>query len=470
MESRNNRNNRTNQGIKWVVTATDFIILNLLLFVFVVECGAVEGWDIGNKRSFFAIMNIALWLSEWKFHTLIHERIISAGETLRRLTGMVLMQALIAYIILRHTMYWHGTGMILLLFALEFFVALLISRLVQRQLINHFRFKGRNSRTVTLVGTDHELIQVYRRLLSDPTTGYRILGYYGDETIPDSPIPHLGTIGQLVSDIEEGNDVQLGDEVDVSLSRRDGHTIRQIARLCTKEVSRFYFVPVSVETIKLNLKREYLNDIEIYALYESPLDNPLNRYIKRATDIVIASVALLFVLCLLPFIYIILKCQSPGPLFFQQPRTGLNGKDFMCYKFRSMHVNKDADKLQATKNDPRKFPFGNLMRKTNIDEMPQFWNVLKGDMSVVGPRPHMLAHTMMYSALIDKYMVRHLLKPGITGWAQVTGYRGETKELWQMEKRVERDIWYMENWSFWLDMRIIWMTFKSIFVPDKNAY
>ena len=135
-----------------------------------------------------------------------------------------------------------------------------------------------------------------------------------------------------------------------------------------------------------------------------------------------------------------------------------------------MHVNKDSDEKQATKNDPRKFPFGNFMRKTNIDELPQFFNVLKGNMSIVGPRPHMLKHTEEYSKIIDKYMVRHFCKPGITGYAQVTGFRGETKEVWQMEERIKRDIWYIENWSFALDLKIIFLTAKSIIIPDKNAY
>ena len=135
-----------------------------------------------------------------------------------------------------------------------------------------------------------------------------------------------------------------------------------------------------------------------------------------------------------------------------------------------MHVNNGSDTVQATKNDPRKFPFGNFMRKSNVDELPQFFNVLRGDMSIVGPRPHMLYHTKIYSDLIDKYMVRHFSKPGITGYAQVTGFRGETKELWQMEERVKRDIWYIENWSFWLDIKIIFQTAVSIIKKDKNAY
>lgn len=135
-----------------------------------------------------------------------------------------------------------------------------------------------------------------------------------------------------------------------------------------------------------------------------------------------------------------------------------------------MHVNKDADSKQATENDPRKFPFGNFIRKYNIDELPQFFNVLIGNMSLVGPRPHMLAHTEMYGKLIDKYMVRHFCKPGITGWAQVTGCRGETKELWQMEERIQRDIWYMEHWNVGLDLKIMAMTFRSFFVHDEHAY
>jgi putative colanic acid biosynthesis UDP-glucose lipid carrier transferase len=192
--------------------------------------------------------------------------------------------------------------------------------------------------------------------------------------------------------------------------------------------------------------------------------------LKRLTDILLSVIFLVPTVLLLPFIAVIIKCQSPGPVFFRQRRTGLDGREFWCWKFRSMHVNNTADSQQATKDDPRKFPFGDFMRKTNIDELPQFWNVLRGDMSIVGPRPHMLAHTEQYDKLIDKYMVRHFVKPGITGWAQVTGFRGETRELWQMEGRVERDIWYMQHWSLWLDLRIIWLTFKTIFKRDKKAY
>ena len=160
----------------------------------------------------------------------------------------------------------------------------------------------------------------------------------------------------------------------------------------------------------------------------------------------------------------------PGPIFFKQKRSGIGGKEFWLYKFRSMKINTQSDALQATKDDPRKTRWGNILRKTSLDETPQFFNVLLGEMSVVGPRPHMLKHTQEYSQLINHYMIRHYIKPGITGWSQVTGYRGETKELSDMDGRVKGDIWYMEHWSLWLDIYIILKTIYNAIVGDKKAY
>jgi putative colanic acid biosynthesis UDP-glucose lipid carrier transferase len=339
---------------------------------------------------------------------------------------------------------------------------------------------------VTLVGSDIELVNIYRKLIDDATLGFKVLGYYGDDKLIEtiekvereekinlSALKNLerkGSIEDLLAAMGRHEDLQLGDELYVCLSRKDRDVIKKLSRYCAYKVVRFFYVPISVESIGLNLKRELMDDIEVYTTYEIPLQNMGNRILKRTFDIVFSLFFLIPTALMFPFIWLIIKIQSPGPIFFKQARTGIDGKTFMMLKFRSMHVNADADKVQATKDDPRKYPFGNFMRKSNIDELPQFLNVLRGDMSFVGPRPHMLAHTEQYSALISKYMVRHFVKPGLTGWAQVTGFRGETKELWQMEGRVKRDIWYMEHWSIWLDIRIIWMTFKTIFVHDENAY
>lgn len=192
--------------------------------------------------------------------------------------------------------------------------------------------------------------------------------------------------------------------------------------------------------------------------------------VKRGFDIVFSLAVCSILLLLIPFFALIIKMQSRGPVFFVQERTGKKGRTFNCLKFRTMMVNSQCDSQQCSKHDPRVFPFGRFLRKTNLDELPQFLNVLKGDMSIVGPRPHMLYHTVVYSKQIPHYMERHAVLPGITGWAQVTGFRGETTELWQMEGRVRRDMWYISNWSPVLDLRIILMTIKTIFVCDERAY
>jgi putative colanic acid biosynthesis UDP-glucose lipid carrier transferase len=425
-------------------------------------------------------------LSQLRFSTIIHLRLVGAGDILQRLVGLTMLQTLLSYLLLKIFAYDTPIGWLLLEIGTVFMTILLLKRLWERWFIKLYREAGRNTRAVTLVGSDPELVGVFRKLKNDPTLGYRLLGYYGDEELQKliddldehenkvgkEPVrlKRLGTFEELMTAISREDNLYLGDELYLCISRKEKEAIRKISRYCDQHVVRFYFVPVSVETIGLNLKREYLDDMEVYTTYENPLQNSVNRAIKRTFDIVFSIAALIPTAIMFPFIFVIMKIQSPGPILFKQKRTGIDGRTFNCYKFRSMHVNADADRLQATKDDPRKYPFGNFMRKSNIDELPQFFNVLQGRMSIVGPRPHMLAHTEQYSELIDKYMVRHFVKPGVTGWAQVTGFRGETKELWQMEGRVKRDIWYMEHWSIWLDIRIIWLTFKSIFIHDKNAY
>ena len=450
-------NNQTNGLIKWTVILGDFVILNALIWALRLWHPPLSGWSWESMRFLVLASNMAMMASETRFYTLIHRRSVAMSDILPRLICLVGVQTLLAYLLMRVIDFHLPAGHVLLPLGITLFVVLTVARFVERSLVKSYRQSGRNTRSVTLVGDDPELESVRQKLMDDATLGYRIVSEYRDAK----------AFADLVG---SGQELELGDELYLCVSRREKKLVKQVSHLCEQRVVWFYYVPVSVESLDINLKREMLDDIEVFAAYESPLQNPVNKAVKRAFDIVVSLIALLLTGLLFPLIYLIIKIQSPGPIFFQQLRTGLDGRDFLCYKFRSMHVNRDADRVQATKDDPRKFPFGNLMRKANIDELPQFWNVLRGSMSVVGPRPHMLAHTEMYSRLIDKYMVRHFVKPGVTGWAQVTGYRGETRELWQMEGRVRRDIWYMEHWSIWLDIRIIWLTVKTIFVHDKNAY
>lgn len=462
-------NNQTNSLIKFAVIVADFLLLNAILWLATHYYSGFSNWGGGLIRLFFLMCNVALAFSQLYFSTVIHQRIINVADVLKRVTLLCMTQVILAYLFMKSIFFNRlPVGRRLIAVGAIFMVALLISRLIERICVKRLRRLGRNTRNVTLIGDDSELLRIRDKLVSEPTFGYMLNGSYGDE--PLQGVAHLGTLTALIDSIRNHETAELGDEVYVCLSRRDKDTVKLISNYCDGHVVRFFYVPMGVESLGINLKSELMDDMEIYTTYENPLLNPFNKFIKRAFDIVMSLIFLIPTFLILPFIWIIVKIQSPGPLFFKQKRTGIDGKDFDMLKFRSMHVNDDADRVQATKDDPRKYPFGNFMRKSNIDELPQFLNVLKGDMSIVGPRPHMLQHTLQYSQLIDKYMVRHFVKPGLTGWAQVTGFRGETKELWQMEGRVQRDIWYMEHWSIWLDIRIIWMTAKTIFVHDENAY
>jgi exopolysaccharide biosynthesis polyprenyl glycosylphosphotransferase len=238
-----------------------------------------------------------------------------------------------------------------------------------------------------------------------------------------------------------------------------------------KHMIRLRLVPDVKRAFDKNILLELYGHMPILTPRQEPLENKANEFVKRAFDIVFSSFVLVFLLSwLLPLLALIIKLDSKGPVFFKQLRSGRNNKPFYCLKFRSMYVNTDSDSKQASRGDSRITRIGAVLRKTNLDELPQFINVLFGDMSVVGPRPHMLKHTEDYSLLIDNYMVRHFLTPGITGWAQVNGYRGETKETSLMNERVKADIWYLENWSFFLDLKIVFLTVWQAIRGNENAY
>ena len=459
------RNNKlTNRLIQLLIIVGDFVVLWMLLYYLVGTIPRSEGWDEEKERAFWMVCTFALIIAEYLFPSVIHERVVGANDILQRSTMLIATHTLLSYMLLRAIHFMSRLGWQLFAMGLVMLVCIILLRFIERWLVKKLRQSGYNTRCITFVGSDKELLHLYKRLTSNFTFGYRVRHIYGDieGLTPD------GSISDFKALLSRPEELKLGDEVYLCVSRKERELIERTVRLCDHRMAKFYYLPTAEE--KLNLQPVLIDDIGVMTTYTSPLEEPLNRLLKRLFDIVFSILCLIPSALLLPFIVWAIKRQSPGPVFFRQRRTGLDGHEFYCYKFRSMHVNTDADRLQATKDDPRKFPFGDFMRKTNIDELPQFWNVLIGDMSIVGPRPHMLAHTEQYDKLIDKYMVRHFVKPGITGWAQVTGFRGETRELWQMEGRVERDIWYIQHWSLWLDLRIIWLTAKTIFKRDEKAY
>lgn len=317
--------------------------------------------------------------------------------------------------------------------------------------------------------TDNNL-EIYHEMSGSEDTGYSVVGYFDGQANPAFPVecPYLGQPAQVQEYLEKHDYVHY---LFCCLPSKDREVIVSLIDYCENHLVHFFSVPNVRNYLHHRMSFNIMGNVPYLGLRPDPLSWPGNRLLKRAFDIVVSSV---FLCTLFPIILIVVAIVTgltmPGPLFFRQKRNGLNGREFYCYKFRSMKVNADADRIQATEHDPRKTRWGNIMRKTNIDELPQFINVLLGDMSIVGPRPHMLLHTQEYSRLINKYMVRHFVKPGITGWSQVTGFRGETKELKDMEGRIRGDIWYLEHWSFGLDLYIMYRTVANVFRGEKNAY
>lgn len=261
------------------------------------------------------------------------------------------------------------------------------------------------------------------------------------------------------------------DEIYASVAELSNKQINELIDFSDNNLRKLKFIPDNKEIYSKKIKYEYYEYIPILTLRDIPLSDTLNQFIKRTIDILFSSVVIIFLLSwLTPIIAILIKLESKGPVFFKQKRNGFNYEEFYCYKFRSMKPNKDAHLYQATKDDKRITKVGKFLRKTSIDELPQFYNVLFGDMSIVGPRPHMVSHTNMYAKRIDKFMVRHYVKPGITGLAQISGFRGEIETDKDIIGRVKYDIFYIENWSLLLELKIISQTFLKTLIGDKKAY
>ena len=463
---------RFNKVLKSCVLLGDLILLNLLLWGFEQFLGN-RFWceNCGSILQGMALITLCYLLCNMHSGVILHRSVVRPEQimvrVLRNMVPFVLLSVCI--LLLFHFEFSHSR-----LFGLFYIVLILVIvsyRLVFRYFLELYRKQGGNVRKVILIGSHENMQELYHAMTDDPTSGYRVLGYFEDfpsDRYP-SDVSYLGHPQEVNNFLEQN--VARVDQLYCSLPSARSAEIVPIINYCENHLVRFFSVPNVRNYLKRRMHFEMLGNVPVLSIRREPLELLENRIVKRTFDIVCST---LFLCTIFPFIYIIvgvaIKMSSPGPIFFKQKRSGEDGKEFWCYKFRSMRVNTQCDTLQATEHDPRKTRIGEIIRKTSIDELPQFINVFKGDMSIVGPRPHMLKHTQEYSQLINKFMVRHFVKPGITGWAQVTGYRGETKELWQMEGRVMRDIWYIEHWTFLLDLYIMYKTVYNAIHGEKEAY
>jgi Undecaprenyl-phosphate glucose phosphotransferase len=339
------------------------------------------------------------------------------------------------------------------------FTALAI-RMFENELSAFLRSFLRRSRRVAVVGNTDTSLHIAEKLKRGKHLFYGNV-YFNEEN-------YAGTISlSPYIDFAKKNQIN---EYYLPVTTIDPVAINTLTEQAEKHCIRINFIPE--ETIEaVDYRLHYISGMPVLRKYNEPLSRLRNQTIKRTFDFIISSFVIVFVLSwLIPLVGLLIKLESKGPVFFRQERSGRDNASFVCLKFRSMRMNEESDLIQATKNDERVTRIGAFLRKTSIDELPQFLNVFKGHMSIVGPRPHMLRHTEEYNELINHYMVRLYLKPGITGWAQVRGYRGETKDVDLMKKRVEHDIWYMENWSLILDIKIVWFTFMCMLRGHENAY
>ena len=323
---------------------------------------------------------------------------------------------------------------------------------------------------LVIVGDGPAAEEIFRYCEDQTVRGYRFRGIFNDEAID-------GVLGERrVGDVQAVRAYAIQNRIDILYCALPGTRradITELMEFCERNTIRFRVIPSAESFIPVvkTSELEFHGEVPVSKIRREPLDSMYARGLKRTFDIIFSFCIIVFVFSwLFPLLALMVKLSSKGPVFFKQVRLGKDNEEFVCWKFRSMRMNTEADSKQATKNDPRVTRVGAFLRKSNLDEMPQFFNVFLGQMSVVGPRPHPLRLNDQYRDIIDKYMVRHFVRPGITGWAQVNGFRGETRTPELMERRVELDVWYLENWSFWLDVRIVVKTVTNMLGKEENAY
>lgn len=342
-----------------------------------------------------------------------------------------------------------------------------------RVLVKKMSAKDAFIRKVLIIGTDVHALDFYHQYVKEENYGYKLAGFLDDDG--DDRLTYGKLLGRT-SDIHAVLEKHELDEIVVTGTISDDEVFEQIVSAGEQNGKRIRYIPAFAGLSGRKIELDSIGTTPVINLRSLPLDDSEHKGDKRIFDVFFCLFVIVFVLSwLYPIIALLIKIGSKGPVIFKQERWGLNNKSIVCYKFRTMvssssDVDDNGIYQQARKNDPRVTRIGAFLRKTNLDELPQFINVLLGSMSVVGPRPHPVPLNILSKGSIDNYMMRHWVKPGITGWAQVNGFRGETNDSRLMKKRVEFDIWYIENWNFWLDQQIIIQTLVNMVRGEKNAY
>lgn len=376
--------------------------------------------------------------------------------------GALFLLLIIAYFPFSKEVIFSGNA--LLRFMILSFILIAISKFLLFYYLKKYRIiTGSNYRNIVIIGFVPESIRLKELFEARNDYGYRFLGYFSNKNKNDEVI---GDIDYLKTFVIEN----LVNEIYCSLDEMTNYQLADIVSFADENSIVIKFIPGTKEIFSKNLKINYYEMFPVLTMQKTVLHDPTTKAFKRLFDIVFSLIIIVFILSwFVPLLSLLIKLESKGPVFFKQGRPGLDEKEFFCYKFRSMKLNVTTEK-EASKNDPRVTKIGRFIRKTSIDELPQFVNVLFGEMSVVGPRPHLWSQNKSYGNKIKKYMVRHYVKPGITGLAQVKGFRGEIESDDDMINRIKLDVFYIDNWSLILDLKIIVQTVLNILKGEKKAY
>ena len=439
----------------------DICILNIALVLTGWLSQVIFAWDYHDMAIYFLHANLACILSYIFFPKKNLFLRDGFNNRFQRITQRTFVFIIISGLIELMIMPVSYLKLFFFTYTLLFYLGKLMFYWLLYRYLFISRLAGHHTNRSLIVETNDTCLYLRKLIDSNPLLGYKFVGYVASQATDD---PEVFGSPKDLSEVIDAQNIQM---VFVSLSLfGDSQRGKEYLRICNKKGIRMRLIPENQLWYKSHTNLETVGSMSLINPQRIPLDDMDSRLIKRLFDILFSGLVILFIFSwLFPLLAIAIKLSSKGPVFFRQKRTGINNKTFYCLKFRSMQVNDQADSQQACTNDLRITSIGNFLRCSNIDELPQFFNVLLGDMSVVGPRPHMLKHTTQYTELIDYYMIRQYIKPGITGWAQVNGCRGETSRLKQMEDRVDFDIEYLENWTFWWDIRIIYRT-----MTNKKAF
>lgn len=460
---------KSSKYIKLFLLMSDFFVLN---FCFVLSLFIIfKKFSLSEDKNIFSLVLFAnlIWiLLIGVFNAYQIMRIEPVERILSRSIKMILSEISILFLVVYTLEFSSIPKLFILIFSVLFIFINITIKVISLYLLRYIRKKGMNNKNVIIVGVNKNGLELERILKKEVSFGYKVLGFFAveqQESYASAKI--IGHVDEIFDYIEK-HEI---DEVYFASTTYPEKKTKDLISFCEKQFVRFKIIPNFKQyTLNRHVNIDFYDDLPILILRKEPLENLFNKTLKRFFDIVFSIIVITLIMpWLFPLVYVMQKLTSKGPVLFIQLRSGQDNKVFKCYKFRTMRINDQHDQMGTLDNDPRITKFGKILRKTRIDELPQFFNVLLGHMSVVGPRPHMLRHTEEYSKLIDEFLVRHYVKPGITGWAQTTGYIDESRKLQEMQDKVRNDIYYIENWSFMLDMKIIFLTIYNVFKGDKNA-